>query len=99
MFNHYREALKTIKDNMAELAVVNPRLGLCSADYERFLVEERTYLHGLRKEPEEDIFQFEYVAALEDESRLKYVPYYIIFFKLLMYVAGQPLPKHTKYMV
>lgn len=70
MFNHYREALDTIKNNTAELAAVNPRLGLCAADYERFLVEERTYLHGLKKEPEEEVFQFEYVAALEDLSKM-----------------------------
>lgn len=54
MFNHYCEALKIIKANTAELAVVNGQLGLCTADYHRFLDEERKYLHGLKKEPEED---------------------------------------------
>lgn len=70
MFNHYCEALKIIKTHTAELAVVNPQLGLCSADYDRFLNEERTYLHGLTKEPEEEVLQFEYVAALEDLSNM-----------------------------
>jgi hypothetical protein len=70
MFNHYREALKIIKANTAELAVVNGQLGLCTADYHRFLDEERKYLHGLKKEPEEDVLRFEYVAALEDLSNM-----------------------------
>lgn len=71
MSNHYREALKIIRTHSAELAVVNPQLGLCAADYQRFLVEERTYLHGLRIEPEEDVLQFDYVDALENLSNKK----------------------------
>jgi hypothetical protein len=70
MFNHYREALRVIKTNTAELNVINLQLGLQPADYDRFLAEERTYLHGLKKEPEEDVLHFEYVAALEDLSML-----------------------------
>ena len=70
MFNHYREALHIIKTNTAELNVINLQLGLQPADYDRFLAEERTYLHGLKKEPEEDALHFEYVAALEDLSML-----------------------------
>jgi len=70
MFNHYREALKIIKSHTAELAVINVQLGLCAADYHRFLDEERKYLHGLKKEPEEEVLRYEYVAALEDLSNM-----------------------------
>lgn len=73
MHNHYTEALNVIKKNTAELAVVNAALGLQAADYHRFLAEERVYLHGLKKEPEEEVQRYEYVAALEELSALKSV--------------------------
>ncbi|KAI0245254.1 hypothetical protein BJV78DRAFT_1277468 [Lactifluus subvellereus] len=63
--NHYREALKIVKDYPAQLKKIQDTNGISDDDFACYLGTEKSYLQGLRKEPPEETLQFEYVEALD----------------------------------
>ncbi|KIY47547.1 hypothetical protein FISHEDRAFT_45033 [Fistulina hepatica ATCC 64428] len=65
LFTKYCAALRRIEDNVPQLAMLEERLHTTADDYERYLQEERTYLHGLKKEPPDVAQRFEYMEALD----------------------------------
>ena len=49
-----------------ELEQIKTNLPITSADFERYLQEERSYLASLVSEPPEETLRFRYVSALQD---------------------------------
>jgi hypothetical protein len=73
IYNHYREALDVIRTNSAELAEIQAHLQIADGDFEVYLNEERAYLHSLTRELPEDTLRFDYVEALDDLAKARYV--------------------------
>ncbi|KAJ2968160.1 hypothetical protein NUW54_g13303 [Trametes sanguinea] len=65
IFNNYRQALQIIEEGTRALAIYEQDLQTGAADYERYLVQEREYLFGLKSEPPELALKFEYIEALQ----------------------------------
>jgi hypothetical protein len=72
--NHYREALKIVKDYPAQLKKIQDTNGISDDDFACYLGTEKLYLQGLRKEPPEETLQFEYVEALDLLRQHRCVP-------------------------
>jgi hypothetical protein len=66
LLQNYRQALKIIRDDGADLKLLAARLGTTPDDYVRYLKEEKAYLEGLRIEPEDVTLRLEYLEALQD---------------------------------
>ncbi|CDO74657.1 hypothetical protein BN946_scf184832.g1, partial [Trametes cinnabarina] len=66
IYNNYRQALQIIDEGERVLDVLKRDLHLSAADYERYLREERKYLHSLKSEPPEVSLRGEYVEALQE---------------------------------
>ncbi|KIY47079.1 hypothetical protein FISHEDRAFT_46032 [Fistulina hepatica ATCC 64428] len=65
LYNNYRQALHTIRDEGLQLLQISKQYKLKAADYERFLKEERAYLKSLQKEPAEVTQRCEYMELLQ----------------------------------
>ncbi len=65
IYNNYRQALKIITDGTRVLEIHERELKTTPADYERYLQEERAYLHALMSEPPEMTLKGEYMDALQ----------------------------------
>ena len=65
IYKNYQQALQNIKEGERALDVYARDLKLTPGDYERYLMEERAYLQGLKEEPAEIALQGEYVATLQ----------------------------------
>ncbi|KAG2744796.1 hypothetical protein P692DRAFT_20743081, partial [Suillus brevipes Sb2] len=66
IWNHYREALKSIQILTAELNAIKTELSLTDEDFPRFLQEERNYLDRLKEPPIRDQLCIRYVEALDE---------------------------------
>ncbi|KAH9918795.1 uncharacterized protein B0H18DRAFT_1122870 [Fomitopsis serialis] len=64
LYNNYKQALDIMYDDMKVVEVLGQQLGTNEADYERYLVEERAYLAGLKSEPPEVTQRLDYIEAL-----------------------------------
>ncbi|KAG1739229.1 hypothetical protein EDD22DRAFT_982290 [Suillus occidentalis] len=62
LWNHYREALKVVRNLTAELAAIKHELQLTDDDFVRFLNEEQKYLDDLKQPPVEDRIHIRYHA-------------------------------------
>jgi hypothetical protein len=76
IFNHYQEALEIISTRSAELVEIRKRLNIADGEFEKYLDEETTYLRGLHDESPEDTIHFDYVEALDDLSKCRYVSHF-----------------------
>ncbi|KIY42821.1 hypothetical protein FISHEDRAFT_7889, partial [Fistulina hepatica ATCC 64428] len=65
LYSNYREALRRILRNSAQLSSLESTLHTTSEDYERYLNEERAYFASLVKEPVEVAQRFEYFETLQ----------------------------------
>lgn len=63
--NHYREALKIVKDGTGQLKTIQDAHGISDDHFTRFLSAEKSYLQGLKAEPPEETLQFQYIEALD----------------------------------
>lgn len=66
ILNNYKQALSIIRTDGAALRNLSAKLNTTADDYARFLKEEKTYLEGLKTEPEETSLRIEYLEALQD---------------------------------
>lgn len=65
LYNNYKQALDIIKTGPPALAKAMADLRISDDSvFETWLKEEREYLRGLRKEPEEETLQMEYWQKL-----------------------------------
>ncbi|KIY53646.1 hypothetical protein FISHEDRAFT_32890, partial [Fistulina hepatica ATCC 64428] len=65
LYSKYRDALRIISNNGAELSVLEDKLKTTAEDYEEYLRQERAYLDSLRREPAAETQKFEYMEALD----------------------------------
>jgi hypothetical protein len=72
--NHYREALKIVKDYAGQLKTIQDAHGISEDDFARFLHAEKSYLQGLKTEPPEETIQFQYIEALDLLHQHRCVP-------------------------
>lgn len=70
LFNNYSQALTIINDLTDYLPKMFAKLQLDPTDFPRWIDEEREYLTGLGKEPEEDTLRVAYVKALQELANL-----------------------------
>lgn len=61
-----RQAHRIIEENRELLLEAKRTHGYTSADYKRWLEEEKAYLLTVGKEPEEDKLMFEYIRARDE---------------------------------
>jgi hypothetical protein len=73
IYQNYRQALERIQIDTPRLAALSTKLGIGGDDYERYLEMERTYLRGLRSEPEEVKATAEYMEQLFELDNLRYI--------------------------
>ncbi|KAG2741541.1 hypothetical protein P692DRAFT_20880086 [Suillus brevipes Sb2] len=66
LWNHYREALKSVQTLTAELTAIKAELNILDEDFPRYLQEERTYLDSLKQPPARDQICIRYVEALDE---------------------------------
>ena len=65
LWNNYKQALQIIKETPNLIARAMKDLGISGEGvFESWLVEERQYLQGLKKEPVEETLQMEYYQKL-----------------------------------
>ena len=65
LWNNYKQALQIIKETPNLIARAMKDLGISGEGvFESWLVEERQYLQGLKKEPVEETLQMEYYRKL-----------------------------------
>jgi len=64
LYNHYREALAICHTHEVELQALQDELGLSSADFEEFFIQEKTYLEGLKSTPADVTLKIQYVQGL-----------------------------------
>ena len=72
IYQNYRQALERIQIDTPHLAALSTKLGIGGEDYERYLEMERTYLMGLRTEPQEVKATAEYMEQLFELNNLRY---------------------------
>ncbi|KIK35337.1 hypothetical protein CY34DRAFT_26631 [Suillus luteus UH-Slu-Lm8-n1] len=65
LWNHYREALKSIEILTVELSTIKLELSITDDDFPRYLEQERAYLRSLKQPPARDQFCIRYVEALD----------------------------------
>lgn len=72
MWNHYREALKSIQTLTVELSAIKAELDITDDDFPQYLQQERLYLESLKQPPTRDQVCIRYVEALDElmERRL-----------------------------
>ncbi|KAG2140768.1 hypothetical protein BD769DRAFT_1626225 [Suillus cothurnatus] len=66
LWNHYREALKSIETLTVELSTIKSELNITDDDFLRYFEQERTYLHSLKEPPARDQICIRYVEALDE---------------------------------
>lgn len=65
LYNNYKQALNIISDSHVTLPKLMHDLNLTDESiFEDWLTEEKTYLQGLRTEPEDETLQMEYWQRL-----------------------------------
>ena len=65
LLNKYKAALRILDKSLAILARAMKDMGIKSTEvFDRWLVEERVYLKGLKKEPVHKILKMEYYQKL-----------------------------------
>ena len=64
--NHYREASESVHILTDELVILKATLKLTDADFQCFLVEERTYLTSLKQPLPNDQLKIRYVQILDE---------------------------------
>jgi hypothetical protein len=72
LWNHYREALKSVRILTTELDAIRAELGLSEDDFLMFFAKERAYLDSLKQVPPRDRLCIRYVEVLDElaERRL-----------------------------
>jgi len=71
LYNHYWEALATCRTHEVELQVLQDELGLSSADFEEFFIQEKTYLEGLKSTPADVTLKIQYVQGLNKLAHIR----------------------------
>ncbi|KIK32737.1 hypothetical protein CY34DRAFT_46082, partial [Suillus luteus UH-Slu-Lm8-n1] len=66
LWNHYREALKSVQTLTVELSVIKAELGITDHDFSQFILQERAYLESLKQPPVRDQICIRYVEALDE---------------------------------
>jgi hypothetical protein len=66
LWNHYREALKSVQTLTAELTIIKAELSLTDDAFPQFLKEEHAYLDGLKQPPVRDQLCIRYVEVLDE---------------------------------
>ncbi|KAG1763988.1 hypothetical protein EV702DRAFT_1051527 [Suillus placidus] len=61
MWNHYREALKSIQMLTVELSAIKAELNITDDDFPQYLLQERAYLDSLKQPPARDKISIRYV--------------------------------------
>ena len=64
MFNHYRDALSVIGTLEAELEVFQRQFDISNAEFEKYYLQEKAYLEGLKTTPPEETLKIQYVRSL-----------------------------------
>ncbi|KAG1765192.1 hypothetical protein EV702DRAFT_981674 [Suillus placidus] len=74
MWNHYREALKSIQMLTVELSAIKAELNITDDDFPQYLLQERAYLDSLKQPPARDKISIRYVEVLDelDERRTEW---------------------------
>jgi hypothetical protein len=74
LLNNYRQASDILMTQPQSLATMMAALGIPSDDlFKQWLAEERAYLQSLKKEPERDALEFEYLKGLIRLQECRYV--------------------------
>jgi len=66
LWNHYREALRTVQVLTAELAAIKAELSLTDDVFLQFLEDEWDYLNGLKQPLLRDQLSIRYVEVLDE---------------------------------
>ncbi|KAI0683109.1 hypothetical protein BC835DRAFT_1297069, partial [Cytidiella melzeri] len=66
LLHNYKQALGIICKDGADLKILLAKLGTTLADYIQYLNAEKTYLEGLKKEPEAVLLGLEYLDTLQE---------------------------------
>lgn len=73
LYNNYRQALGILEDGQESLTRAMQDLNISDVTvFEEWLKEEKTYLEGLNREPEEETLQMEYWQALVNFAAAQY---------------------------
>lgn len=65
IYNNYRQALSILREGAEALNVLCVKLGVTTAEIERYLDQERDYLRSRKTERPEVVRKAEYVDALK----------------------------------
>ncbi|KAG1844311.1 hypothetical protein DFJ58DRAFT_664845 [Suillus subalutaceus] len=68
LWNHYREALKSIETLTVELSAIKSELNITDDDFLRYFEQERAYLHSLKEPPARDQLCIHYLFLYVDMS-------------------------------
>jgi hypothetical protein len=71
LFNHYRDALSAIGTLEAELEAFRCQFGISDADFERYFLQEKAYLEGLKTTPPEVTLKIQYVRGLNMLNQIR----------------------------
>ncbi len=72
ILDNYKQALRIVSEDAADLEVLSAKLGTTAEDYERDVVQERLYLENLKSEPPEVSTKRDYLDALQDLNEARY---------------------------
>lgn len=65
MYNNYKQALRILDETPQALGIMKFNLGITLDDvFDQWLVEEKAYLEGLKKEPQVETAQMDYYQKL-----------------------------------
>lgn len=79
LWNHYREALKSVQTLTVELSVIKAELGITDHDFSQFILQERAYLESLKQPPVRDQICIQYVEALDELAERKLVVHFVCY--------------------
>lgn len=76
IFENYKQALKIIREGTFELSLAQGSLGFTTDDVDKFLAEERAFLHRALRLSDDDVInarKADYVISLKKFARTQYV--------------------------
>ncbi|KAG2120042.1 hypothetical protein DEU56DRAFT_928749 [Suillus clintonianus] len=79
LWNHYREALKSVQTLTVELSAIKAELDITDDDFPRYILQERAYLDGLKQPPTRDQNCIRYVEALDELAERKLVVHFVCY--------------------
>jgi hypothetical protein len=79
LWNHYREALKSVQTLTVELSIIKAELGITDDDFSQYILQEHAYLESLKQLPAREQIYIWYVDALDELAEWKLVVHFVCY--------------------